>query len=106
MDTPTEQFLSDQTREAIQTARLLVRRDAALVSLSNLLNGDGELSTWGLAGRVSAELKRFRAVAWQRLQAGYRAPKNDFEQCLFDICESDCPVSQRRLFDLLVDLRL
>ena len=100
------QILSDQALQAIQTATLLIQRDSALVELAGVLNPDGTLSTWALSGRISAELRRFRSVGWNRVKSGARKPKNDFEQCLADICELDGPESQGRLFYVLVELRL
>lgn len=94
-----KQILSEQTIAAIRTAELLTQRDLALHKISKLLNPSGNLSTWAYAGRVSEALCRYRATS-------HREPRNNLEAGLAAVCEADCPTSQRRLFDLLVDLRL
>lgn len=107
MTTPVDNLrLSDQAADAIQNANRLVNRDRALVMLADLLNPSRDWSTWRLAGEISGHQRRFRSTAWPRIQTGHREPQNALETALMHCCAGDCPSSQRRVFDLLVDLRL
>ena len=98
--------LSDQAAAAIRQAERLAYRDFALQNLRELLDPNHQLSTWKLAGVISGHLRRFRSTAWPRVQAGHREPRSALEAALWHCCAGDCPGSLRRVFDLLVDLRL
>ncbi|MCB0055437.1 MAG: hypothetical protein KDE45_00340 [Caldilineaceae bacterium] len=98
--------LSDQTAQAIRAADRLVNRDFALQALRDLLDPERQLSTWALAGVIGGHLRRFQGEPYRRIAQGHRAPQGALEAALAHCCAGDCPASQRRVFDLLVDLRL
>jgi hypothetical protein len=82
----------------------MIRRDLALSVVVRVLDGERRLSCWKCAGLVAEQLRRF-TTARRRIEAGHREPQNEFESALLDLGDA-CPGTQRRLFDLLRELRL
>jgi hypothetical protein len=95
--------LSDQARIALARAEALVDRDHALMDLADLLRCE---STWALAGAIEDQYRRFRSVAYERIAAGRRDPANVLEAALLALAEAECPTTQRKIWPILVDLRL
>lgn len=98
--------ISDQSAEAIKLADRLVHRDFALQNIRDLLDPRAHLSTWALAGVISGRLRQFQDIAWPRIAESHREPRGALETALMLLCRADCPASQRRLFEILAELRL
>lgn len=88
--------LSESTQKAIRTAELLTARDEALRDLVGMIDPHSRLSTNGRAALVAELLNR----DWPR------SPRNAFEAALCAVIDAPGPKSARKLFDVLVELRL
>lgn len=93
---PAPLHLSSQAERARAAAAALVARDLALVELCGLLDARGELSTWARAGHISA--------ACRQLPAAPPVDGSPWESALQLVCKVG-PTHQRRLADLLAELR-
>ncbi len=71
--TPAE-HLTNQTREAIRKADVMIKRDSAVCELCALIDPDKRLSTNGRAETLAAALRRFEGAAWRRISKGYLKP--------------------------------
>lgn len=92
------------SRERIEHALDLARRDVALRDLADMLSRDRP-SLWKTADEIARRLDRFESTAWPRIQAGARQPRDSVEKALSRVLAChEGPRSHRRIFELLRDV--
>ena len=93
--------LSAEAMRRIDACWREVHALAALAELAALLDPDGTLGRWHVAGELSARVRRFEAVGYRRIVKGGRSPQGRLEALLTAVCRSSLPRSRERIYALL-----
>lgn len=93
--------LSRAALERIERAQAQINGIISLSELAAMLD-PGMQNPWRVAGEIAARLKKFK-TAFQRIQAGARAPRDDAEVHQVAILAAGICCSRERIFKMLSD---